>query len=130
VLAITIALAGGCLPGPLLPPDPKQQAEQERIHEALSNPRLQQALQRKLQNTLICVATRFASNQPDPSQPTFYAFFTSKPMIPPEQSTKIILEELTTALGQRPKHYKTFLVQGSGEPPSCQELMKMQPQPD
>lgn len=127
VLAITIALAGGCQPTLLQPPDPNQQAEQARILEALAHPRLQQALQRRLGNTVICISARFASNQPDPSQPTFYAFFRGKPSRAPEQSSEILLEELTTALGQRPRHYKTFLVGGSGEPPSCQELMQTQP---
>ena len=85
-----------------------------------------------MQHPLICVAARFSSAEPDPSQPILYVFQFGEASTSPDQvkaikrDTEIALEELTKALGKPPKNYKFLLVAGAGEPPTCQELMQAQ----
>ena len=86
-----------------------------------------------MRQRVICIAARFSSSQPDPSEPTFYLFLagnlpsTSQHGNMVLRDERIWREELTKALGKPPKNYKSFLVAGGGEPPSCQELMRDQP---
>jgi hypothetical protein len=136
-LAASLSFLSGCIPESLYQPNPKQRSEQERIFKAIGNPIMQETLSRRLDKKIICITARFASNQPDPSQPTFYAFLqgesTTNPFLLGKatntavQDSKIILEELTKVLGKTPKNFQSFLVIGAGQPPTCQELMQAQP---